>query len=547
MKNYYDILGVGKNATNKQIGMAFREIEKDEDLSDEEFEICKEAYYTLIDSETREEYDYNLSKAQKSKSKKIKVTAFLVSLILAGSIYVLNKSSKVDKIISELPKDFKIGNFVSKNDSITSNDLKDDFVLIEVPDYTESIDEDSKFVKNITKCISAEEDFGFYMKITATEKEELDAIIYRLNAITQKMKWCSNYPLYIEFIPEDTNVKKIDLINSFNKKLKDLGWFGIFVVDSQTYDEVSGKTDANLHLTTGNKSVDKEADSYSFNKKPLGKVFGKGTIDEFFDTKIYTKDFRNFIQTNGFNQNDLEEYYIGIDVSRFQGKIDWEKTKDEIDFVILRVCDFQNYHIEDLSFSDIVDPFFKSNLDACKKYNIPYDLYYYPRATNVEEVREECIELDKYLKNCGIESKKIRFFIDVESYNSAFVKKQLLEKKQDIVNIVNEFCNQMISFGFVPGVYINESDLNMFNKIEGGLDLTSKYLVWCASYGKNLPFSVSENINEYGEIINYDIPYLGINSGVNLWGHQITDKGKFSGIDENTADVNKILKKTYDN
>ena len=53
----------------------------------------------------------------------------------------------------------------------------------------------------------------------------------------------------------------------------------------------------------------------------------------------------------------------GIDVSVWQGSIDWSKTKDEIDFAILRAG--YGRHVSQK------DDRFEEYYAACEKYNIP--------------------------------------------------------------------------------------------------------------------------------------------------------------------------------
>jgi curved DNA-binding protein len=61
MKNYYDILGVGEDASNEQIKKAFKDIAKKEhpDRGGDEarFKEANEAYDTLKNSQKRHDYD----------------------------------------------------------------------------------------------------------------------------------------------------------------------------------------------------------------------------------------------------------------------------------------------------------------------------------------------------------------------------------------------------------------------------------------------------------------------------------------------------------
>lgn len=63
----------------------------------------------------------------------------------------------------------------------------------------------------------------------------------------------------------------------------------------------------------------------------------------------------------------------GIDVSQYQGLIDWEVAKDHIDFAIIR-CGYG----QDIPGQD--DNLFKRNADECTRLGIPFGVYLYSYA-----------------------------------------------------------------------------------------------------------------------------------------------------------------------
>ena len=67
----------------------------------------------------------------------------------------------------------------------------------------------------------------------------------------------------------------------------------------------------------------------------------------------------------------------GIDVSQYQGLINWEVVKNHIDFAIIR-CGYG----QDIIGQD--DELFKRNADECTRLNIPFGVYLYSYAKNVE-------------------------------------------------------------------------------------------------------------------------------------------------------------------
>ena len=79
-------------------------------------------------------------------------------------------------------------------------------------------------------------------------------------------------------------------------------------------------------------------------------------------------DWRNPNKSTGF----------GIDVSSWNGSIDWAKVKNEIDFAILRI-----------GFSTTLDSRFLEYAAGCEKYGIPYGVYHYSNALTGARALEE--------------------------------------------------------------------------------------------------------------------------------------------------------------
>jgi len=72
----------------------------------------------------------------------------------------------------------------------------------------------------------------------------------------------------------------------------------------------------------------------------------------------------------------------GIDVSAWQGKIDWKKVADYgMGFAILRITETGN----------IVDKYFEANLTGCNKHKIPVGVYKYSYAMTIAEWPEDSV------------------------------------------------------------------------------------------------------------------------------------------------------------
>ena len=185
----------------------------------------------------------------------------------------------------------------------------------------------------------------------------------------------------------------------------------------------------------------------------------------------------------------------GIDVSEFQGKIDWEKVKnDGIEFAILR-CGYG------MDFSNQDDVEYERNANECERLGIPYGVYLMSYANTVEKARSEAKHVLRL-----IEGRKISLGVwhDIEDNRTSGAI-----NKETLTNIINTFCNTIKNAGYKVGVYANLNWLE--NKIEK--TIKDNYDIWVAQY-----YSKCE----------YEGKYI-------MWQH--TSSGKVNGISTN-VDMN---------
>lgn len=185
----------------------------------------------------------------------------------------------------------------------------------------------------------------------------------------------------------------------------------------------------------------------------------------------------------------------GIDVSEFQGKIDWEKVKNSgIEFAILR-CGYG------MDFSNQDDVEYERNANECERLGIPYGVYLMSYANTVEKARSEAKHVLRL-----IEGRKISLGVwhDIEDNGTSGAI-----NKETLTNIINTFCNTIKNAGYKVGVYANLNWLE--NKIEK--TIKDNYDIWVAQY-----YSKCE----------YEGKYI-------MWQH--TSSGKVNGISTN-VDMN---------
>lgn len=199
----------------------------------------------------------------------------------------------------------------------------------------------------------------------------------------------------------------------------------------------------------------------------------------------------------------------GIDVSSYQGNIDWTKVRPFIDFAIIR-CGWGN----DIRRQD--DVYFERNAEQCKALNIPFGVYLYSYATNLDEARSEVHHTLRLIRD-----KKLEYpiFLDVES------KRQMALPKKDLTEIVKYYCEEMQKEGYYVGIY---SSLYRFKSNLDSREL-DKFDKWVAEWNANFTYdgkagmwqntSYEEvagiNGRVDGDVAFYDYPKIIRDAGLN--------------------------------
>lgn len=136
---------------------------------------------------------------------------------------------------------------------------------------------------------------------------------------------------------------------------------------------------------------------------------------------------------------------IGIDVSEWQGRIDWEKVKPHIDFVIIRLGYGQN----------TLDSEARRNISECNRLGIPYGVYWFSYAYNVERAKNEARNAIARLKELGGEP-DYPFWFDWE-YDSRNHAGKLGYSISDqlLGDMARTFCSAVEEAGYYAGIYAN--------------------------------------------------------------------------------------------
>jgi len=147
---------------------------------------------------------------------------------------------------------------------------------------------------------------------------------------------------------------------------------------------------------------------------------------------------------------DSENYTtrLGIDVSRYQGTVDWEKVKAQgYDFCFLRI----GYRGYGASGTLNEDPKFEENYAAAIDAGFNVGVYFFAQAVNEEEAREEA---DFVLRILGKRKLQLPVIYDPESITGDNARTDGVSGEQFTLNTL-AFCKEIREAGFEAGVYAN--------------------------------------------------------------------------------------------
>ena len=189
-----------------------------------------------------------------------------------------------------------------------------------------------------------------------------------------------------------------------------------------------------------------------------------------------------------------------VDVSTFQQTIDWSQVKqDGIVGAMIRA----GYGF------GTVDNQYRANVTGCENNGIPYGMYHYSYATNIEDAKKEA---EFFINNAKGTSPSYPLAMDVEEASQAAMGKQALTA------MILAFCDVVKAAGYQPMLYTN---LNWAtNYIDMSQIDNAGIRVWIAQYNTTLDYKGNYFLWQYtssgrvaGIPANVDLNYLGSDTG----------------------------------
>lgn len=227
-------------------------------------------------------------------------------------------------------------------------------------------------------------------------------------------------------------------------------------------------------------------------------------INDTLQKHPYVNDNLVVTENNEYQYYENEQLvtHKGIDVSSYQGAINWQQVAaDGVEYAIIRLG-IRGYGSEGRL---VLDEYFIRNIEGATAAGVEVGVYFFTQALTPEEAREEAdfvIEaLSPYNLQCTV-------VLDVEDVNASSARTNVLTMEQWTDNCI-AFFDRIEEAGYRPMIYGNLKTFMLM------LDLTriERYPKWFAAY----------------------TPYFYYPYAFDIW--QYTDSAKVAGITGN-VDMN---------
>lgn len=196
---------------------------------------------------------------------------------------------------------------------------------------------------------------------------------------------------------------------------------------------------------------------------------------------------------------------IGIDVSQWQGDIDWSKVESAgIEFAFIRI----GYQVG-FDGELILDPYFEQNIRAAEGIGLPVGVYFYSYANTIEQAAEQADWIAEKLQDYTVELGVAFDWENWSDFNSAGMSFRTIRK------VAETFLDKLDERGYKGNLY---SSKNYLEKIwQPDLWLPDYYDIWLAQYYDRVTYEGDYwiwQMSDSGEVpgiygaVDLDIMYL---------------------------------------
>lgn len=275
-------------------------------------------------------------------------------------------------------------------------------------------------------------------------------------------------------------------------------------------DESLTNTDENdMDLTSS--ADDRETLSHSEELQTLSFI---NALGETHEMTVNPEVAPNLYDNTKFIRNDNQLLYddpsyttrLGIDVSYYQGEIDWEKVKaDGYEFVFIRIG-LRGYGEEGII---KVDEMFHENIKGAQNAGLDVGVYFFAQAINEEEAIEEANFVLEQLNGYELQMPVVydpESILHTESRTDDVTGEQFTKNSR-------VFCETIESAGYEPMIYCNL----MWQAFQLDLTQLADFPIWYADY-ESLPqtpyhfdiwqYSESGQVNGIDGAVDLNIQFI---------------------------------------
>lgn len=177
-------------------------------------------------------------------------------------------------------------------------------------------------------------------------------------------------------------------------------------------------------------------------------TYGDTWLEALTDVPKHTYDFSSIKTQGGYKyyfENGEAVSLVGIDVSYFQGDIDWNRVyNDGVEFAMIRMG-YRGYETGAVNVDERFHEYVQGALDA----GIQVGVYFYSQAVTPDEAEEEALAVIREIEGYDITYPVV--------YDWEIVGEESARTNDVSVEALNEcctvFCNTIAKAGYIPMIY----------------------------------------------------------------------------------------------
>lgn len=201
-----------------------------------------------------------------------------------------------------------------------------------------------------------------------------------------------------------------------------------------------------------------------------------------------------------YSENGKITSHKGIDVSKFQGTIDWDKVKKSgVEFAMIR-AGYRSYGKGVITDDDTM----KQNVSGASKAGLDVGVYFFSQAVTIAEANEEADYVLSKIKGYTV---NYPIVMDLEEIANDSYRQENLTPKE-LTDICIAFCDKIKAAGYTPMIYSNLK--GFVANLE--LERLNSYEKWFAYYDTELYFPYQLSMWQYSDSGKVD----GITGNVDL-------------------------------